>query len=137
MNPLRPITQGLLTLSLALGLLSGCKDEDPCDEGEEAIGTGCYPRQTGGSGGTGVTPQGGAPMGEGGAGTSTGNPDATFGTACESDADCGGDAPICDYEQFHYCLQTECQEGEQNEGVCPDGWTCFKYLDNPSACIKI
>ncbi len=121
-------SSSLVLLSLLLAF--GCKDEEPCDGDEQAVGTGCFPRNAGGSGGSG----GGSPA-EGGA--PSGNPDATFGTPCESDADCGGDAPICDYKQFHYCLQTECEAGEQNEGACPEDWTCFKLAPNPSACIKL
>lgn len=129
----------LLLLSLALMALPlACKDDEPCDSDEESIGPGCFPRAAGGSSGSSSgEPTSGAGADAGGAGPGGGNPDATFGTPCESDADCGGDAPLCDNQQFHYCLQTECQEGEQNEGACPADWTCFKYEDNPSACIKL
>ncbi|RYZ09478.1 MAG: hypothetical protein EOO73_04065 [Myxococcales bacterium] len=135
MNSFSRAATALSTFCLVLGLLPGCRDDDPCDEGQESTGTGCFPRSSGGSGGLSAAPAGGA-SGEGGAAPS-GNPDATFGTACESDADCGSEAPVCDDQQFHYCLQVECQEGEANEGACPTDWTCFKYQDNPSACIKL
>lgn len=71
-----------------------------------------------------------------------GNPDATFGTHCDSNADCGGDAPLCDNKMFHYCLQTNCLEGEEHAGVCPEGWICVPPGETPdgasypSACIN-
>jgi len=138
---------GLFSLSLPLG----CKDEDPCDPGQELIGTGCFPIPSGGSSGTTSTPAAGAP-GEGGVSDSSaagasaagagsgiqppGNPDAMFGTACQTNADCGGPAPICATDPLFYCSQINCQDGEENAGACPADWVCFKYLDNPSACVN-
>lgn len=107
----------LLVLATVSVAPLACKDESPCDESEVSIGTGCFP-----------------PPEVGGAGA---GPEASFfGTPCETNDDCGGDAPVCDNVQFNYCLQIECQEGEANEGACPSGWSCFKYQDNPSACVK-
>jgi hypothetical protein len=119
----------LLVLASLLGV--SCKDEEPCDEGQESIGTGCFPKASGGSGGGGSEPMAGEQSG----GAPSGNPDATFGSPCESNDDCGGDAPVCDNKMFHYCLQTDCQEGEKNAGVCPEGWMCVSSAGNPSACI--
>jgi hypothetical protein len=133
---------GLLVLASCLLGPLGCKDEEPCDPGWVAIDTGCWPEDVGGSGGASAvaTPEAGAsgdaaaPI-AGGAGEPTGNPDATFGTPCETNDDCGGPAPICATDPLFYCSQIECQEGEANEGACPADWTCFKYMENPSACV--
>lgn len=137
----------IATLAL-LGLLAaaGCKDEEPCDAGEESIGTACYPVASGGSAGSASAPVAGAPA-EGGAadvpggsgGTEPlGNPDASFGTPCEANTDCGGDAPICATDPLFYCSQIDCSAGEANEGACPAGWTCFpKAADHPSACVNL
>lgn len=133
----------LLTFALLLGALAGaCKDEQPCDPEQVSIGTVCFPAEAGGSAGTGAA-QAGAPSDAGaGAGGEAapgepGNPDAGFGTPCETNADCGGDAPVCATDPLFYCSQLECDAGEANEGVCPEGWTCLKYLDNPSACVNL
>jgi hypothetical protein len=134
----------LLVSGLLAALPSACKDRDPCDSDQQSIGTGCFPRPSAGGGGTssaapGATGDGGA-LDSGGAtsdGEPVGNPDATFGTSCETNADCGGDAPVCATDPLFYCSQIECQEGEANAGACPEGWTCLKYLDNPSACVNL
>lgn len=122
----------LLVWSLLTLALVACKDEEPCDEGQDSIGTGCFPRASGGSGGS-DTPEPSA--GESSGGAPAGNPEATFGTPCESNDDCGGDAPVCDNKMFHYCLQIDCQPGEKNAGTCPEGWSCISSEGNPSACI--
>jgi hypothetical protein len=136
---------GLLAL-LCLLLAPGCKDEEPCDDGQESIGTVCYPAATGGSAGSSSLPQAGAP-GEGGAADPAGgasgseppgNPDATFGTPCQANDECGGDAPICATDPLFYCSQIDCSAGEANDGACPAGWTCFpKAPDHPSACVNL
>ena len=136
----------LFALLGALSLLGACKDDSPCDPGQEIKGTGCFPIAAGGSGGKSALPQAGAPD-AGGAGTDEpmagasgieppGNPDAMFGTTCQTNADCGGPAPICATDPLFYCSQIECQDGEVNAGACPADWVCFKYLDNPSACVN-
>ena len=138
--------------ALAIGLVGlcvaayGCKDKDPCDPGQEFDAIGCFPvGGTGGSAGkASVVPQAGAPdaggaePAAGGAGgiEPPGNPDAVFGTMCASNADCGGDAPVCATDPLFYCSQIYCQDGEANAGSCPADWVCFKYLDNPSACVN-
>jgi len=130
---------GLCALSTALS----CKDSDPCDAGQELVGSGCFP----------IPPSGGAPgagglgdVAPGGAGASTagapsgvespGNPDATFGTKCQSNADCGGPAPICATDPLFYCTQIDCQAGEANAAVCPDQWVCIHLPPQPSACVN-
>jgi hypothetical protein len=150
--------------SLVLGLCGlsalpfGCKDNDPCDPGQEFVSIGCFP-VTGGSasagkaganphagaaddaGGANGEPSAGGANGEPSAGGANGveppgNPDAMFGTQCATNADCGGDAPVCATEPLFYCSQIDCQDGEANAGSCPADWVCFKYLDNPSACVN-
>ena len=146
-------------LALLIGLLPlACKDTSPCDAGEKATGIGCFPEDKGGSagkssstagsdsGGAPATSDGGAPpasgagvpdTGTGGSGVEPwGNPDATWGSHCEANKDCGPDAPICATAPLFYCTQVDCQEGEANFGVCPTGWDCFKYLDNPAICFN-
>jgi hypothetical protein len=127
----------LLLLGLSASLLA-CKDENPCDPDQESIGTGCYPVVAGGGAGGTSTPLAGAPS-EGGAGAEpvAGNPDATFGTPCESDAECGGDAPVCATDPLFYCTQLDCNEGEQNAGVCPEAWSCVHLPPQPSACVNL
>lgn len=139
------IKLGAAAVLALLGLLGvalpGCKDEDPCDPGEEPIGTACYPVAAGGSGGSAGTPQAGAAneggAADGAAGAPASNPDATFGTPCQVDAECGGDAPVCATDPLFYCTQLDCKDGEANAGACPDGWTCILLPPNPSACVNL
>jgi hypothetical protein len=137
----------VVVLGLLAALPVGCKDESPCDPGQEATGVGCFPikMSTGGSSNGGTTmPEAGqagdasaGAAGEvGAAGAPAGNPDATFGTMCQTNADCGGDAPICATDPLWYCSQINCDDGEENAGACPADWVCFKYGDNPSACVN-
>jgi hypothetical protein len=139
---------GLALLLLAFGALPlGCKDEDPCDPGQELVGTGCFPIASGGSAGSSSGTPGGAPSEAGAAGEASpggsgsgieppGNPDAMFGTTCASNADCGGPAPICATDPLYYCTQIDCLEGEENAGVCPANWVCIHIAPNPSACVN-
>jgi hypothetical protein len=120
-----------------------CKDGEPCDPGMESIGTACFVEQVepseGGSSGM-DEPLAGAPSSEAGAPSQPGgNPDATFGTPCmlDDDSECGGPAPVCATDPLFYCIQIDCQEGEANEGACPEGWTCYKQEGSPSACINL
>lgn len=132
----------LVTFGL-LGLLPlACKDTDPCDPGQEIKSTGCFPVKPSGSAGKGSVSNGGEPSAEagasaGGAGSGVepwGNPDATWGSPCEHNAECGPDAPICATAPFNYCSQIDCQDGEANAGVCPDTWVCFKFEPYPAIC---
>jgi hypothetical protein len=136
----RQLLAGALLLA---ALASACKDDEPCDPGQVSIGTACFPAEIGGSGGSTGAASAGAPSDGGDAaggepaqgGPRT--PDASFGTPCETNADCGGDAPVCATDPLFYCSQLDCDVGEANDGVCPEGWTCLKYLDNPSACVNL
>lgn len=107
---------GLWLLCAGLLLIGACKDDDPCDDGQDSIGTGCFAK----------TPGAGEPP----------EPEAMFGDTCKTNDDCGGLAPICATDPLFYCSQIDCEAGEANEGACPEGWRCFKYLDNPSACVN-
>lgn len=128
--------QGRCLLYVGMLLAVACKDEEPCDDDQESIGTGCFAKSTGGSGGSQSTAGESGEGGAVGAVEPPGNPDATFGTSCETNTDCGGLAPTCATDPLFYCSQIECQDGEANEGACPEGWRCFKYLENPSACVN-
>jgi hypothetical protein len=128
-------------LSWCLGLLLplACRDESPCDDDQDSIGTGCFAKKVdepaeGGSNGVA-----GAPSGAGAPGGPSGNPDATFGTPCtlDDDSECGGPAPVCATDPLFYCIQIDCLEGEANEGACPSDWTCYKQAGSPSACINL
>jgi hypothetical protein len=133
-----------LGLVCSLGAPAACKDTDPCDEGQESIGTGCFPQAAGGSSaGSSSRPDAGSPSdagaadGGGGNAAPVGNPDATFGTPCETNAECGGDAPVCATDPLFYCTQLDCKDGEANAGACPDGYTCVLLPPNPSACVNL
>ena len=136
---------GLALLALSV-LPPACKDKNPCDPDQHAVGTSCLFDDTGGSGSK-PAPQAGAPSDAGAADAVAGapsgieppgNPDATFGTTCASNADCGGPAPICATDPLFYCIQINCSPGEEHEGECPaKDWVCFpKDAKNPSACVS-
>lgn len=138
---------GHLGLLAAVLVTSGCWDEDPCDPGQDLKDMYCYAAASGGSsGGSGVAGSGeGGSSGEAGlAGASGAGGDAgappttsTFGVACSSEAQCGGDAPIC-APPLGYCTNINCGPGEANEGICPEGWTCYPASGgNPSACLQL
>ena len=131
---------GLLALLCLLVAPPGCKDSEPCDPGQESVGTACFLTMTGGRASqAGASNDAGASDGgvaSGGA-PAVGNPDATFATPCESNADCGGDAPVCATDPLFYCTQLNCKDGEENAGACPDGWTCVLLPPNPSACVNL
>lgn len=136
---LRPAS--LLALLGALGLFGGCKDDDPCDAGEiERYGQ-CYPAPSQSGGGSAGSGMAGADPGAGLAGSPA--IDTPFGTDCQDDtdsSDCGGLAPVCadlaPLGQSRFCTQIHCAAGEDNDGVCPEGFTCFAVSGYPSICIK-
>jgi len=142
-----------LSLALMLGLLglgglvAGCKDDSPCDPGQEERNSQCYPVATGGAGGagsTGGTAAGGTDAaGAADAAAGAAAVETAFGTECADTAgssDCGGEAPLCadltPLGQTVMCTQINCAEGEANAGVCPSGFTCFAVPGHPSVCIK-
>lgn len=122
----------------------GCKDDNPCDEGQEVRNAACYP----------VAAAAGAGSGSAGAGGDDAASDADAGTdppaavqaevgqACADTAghsDCGGNAPICaPLPSGTACTQILCLAGEVNEGACPDGWTCLQArpMPTPSVCLN-
>jgi hypothetical protein len=120
-----------------------CRDGDPCDPGQDLIGTFCYDHASGGAASGGATSDAGAAQAEAGANEggapqeSGNNPNATFGTPCTDVSQCGGPAPICVPAPLNYCSQLDCHDGEANAGVCPAKWTCYKYLDNPWTCVNL
>jgi hypothetical protein len=140
---------GTLVL-LGAALIAACADKDGCGEGFEERNSYCYPVEESASGGAagegtagGSTEGGAGGATSGGAGGETGSgggeADVPFGAACESDEDCGGDTAVCVNEPVVLgCTNTDCDEGEANEGICPSDWTCFPASNgNPSACIQL
>jgi hypothetical protein len=136
---------GLVSLAL------GCKDDSPCDEGQEYLLAGCVPVAAAGSGGggTGGTGSAGTQGGEtdGGIGTDTGTAapagvQAEVGDPCQdttASSDCGGNAPICaPLPSGTACTQILCLDGEPNAGACPADWTCLQArpMPDPSVCLK-
>ena len=139
--------------ALLLGFVAafGCKDEEPCDEDQDSIGTGCYakpePEPEPAEGGSPSVSEGGAPSAAGGAMSEggwpggiepPGNPDAMFQSDCVSNKDCSEEAPICLIAPGPlYCSQIDCLEGEVNAGACPQGWVCFQLnAETRSACLN-
>jgi hypothetical protein len=140
---------GIVWLSL------GCKDDSPCDEGQEVRNAACYPVEatagTGpGSAGAGAgaagdetaSDAGGGTAGDAGGGTDMpAGVQAEVGQACADTAahsDCGGNAPICaPLPSGTVCTQILCLAGEANEGACPGGWTCVQArpMPTPSVCL--
>jgi hypothetical protein len=138
----------LSCLGLA-SLCSGCKDDSPCDEGQEVRNAACYPVATAGTG----SGSAGSESGSAGSDGDTASDDssgtdppagvqAEVGQACADTAahsDCGGHAPICaPLPSGTACTQILCLPGEANEGACPSGWTCLQArpMPTPSVCLK-
>lgn len=136
----KAFTLAITTLGIVGHALSGCWEAE-CDPGQIERGGVCFEapasNEAGAAGTPSDTPDGAA--GAGGGGGSQEPPLDTFGKTCSSDEDCaGGNAPICG-GPLAYCIQINCEEGEANEDVCPEGWMCLPKSANPqgiSACIK-
>jgi len=128
---------GLSSL-LALCSLAGCWDSDPCDPGQVFRGGACFPDTAGSSGSGGVDAGGEAgAAAEPTAGAPAVGTESTWRKACTTDADCGGDSPLCATSPLNYCTNINCSPGEANAGICPMGWTCFPAsASNPSACVN-
>jgi hypothetical protein len=124
----------LVGLSLAL---FACKDDAPCDEGQEDRLGNCYPLAAAGSPGAAGTSAEPVDPGDGGVQAV----DAVIGQPCTDTAassDCGGPAPICaPLPSGTVCTQILCLEGEPNAGACPSGWTCVPSAGNPSVCLNL
>lgn len=100
--------------------LGACWETDMCDPGQILKDNVCYP-----------APPPPPPPKEGGAG------EDTFGKTCSTQEDCaGGNATICGAPQLPMCTQINCQAGEENQGICPSGWTCLTVPPNPSVCLR-
>jgi hypothetical protein len=136
-----------LTRMGLVSLLLGCKDDSPCDPGQELLDGACVPIAAAGSSGSGSAgAEGGITDGaDGGIGTETGVPagvQAEVGDPCEdttASSDCGGNAPICaPLPSGTACTQILCLEGEVNAGSCPTGWTCLQArpMPDPSVCLN-
>lgn len=138
---------GMCLISLPLG----CKDDSPCDEGQEMQNGACVPVAAAGSAGTGGGGTGGGGT-DAGIGTDTGRggtaTDAPAGVQTEvgdpcadttASSDCGGNAPICaPLPSGTVCTQILCLAGEVNAGACPVGWTCLQArpMPDPSVCLN-
>jgi hypothetical protein len=127
----------------------GCKDDSPCDEGQEVRNVSCYPVAAAAGTGSGSAGAGGEDTaGEDTDSDASAGADppagiqAEVGQTCADTAahsDCGGNAPICaPLPSGTACTQILCLAGEANEGACPSGWTCLQArpLPSPSVCLK-
>ena len=144
-------TRASLLCPLGMALLASswaCKDDSPCDEGQEERNASCYPIAAAGSaqaGGAAVGPGGAAGGPDGGLGNDSGEPagvQAEVGQPCTdttASSDCGGSAPICaPLPSGTACTQILCLDGEPNAGACPAGWTCVQArpMPDPSVCLN-
>jgi hypothetical protein len=125
---------------MLLGLPLACKDDDPCDPGqEERPPNDCYPVSGGSAGAGGSTGEAGEGDSDSGAPAPGG--DFEFGQPCADSAgssDCGGIAPICvPLPSGSVCTQALCLDGEPNAGVCPAEWPCTAIPGFPSACLNL
>jgi hypothetical protein len=130
---------GSLACLASLSLFA-CKDDSPCDEGqEERLGAACYPINAGGTPGAAGTSA--LPVDAGLGLTDGPGVDAVIGQACAdttASSDCGGAAPICaPLPSGTVCTQILCLDGEPNAGVCPSDWMCLPSAGNPSVCLKL
>lgn len=125
-----------------------CKDDEPCDPGQEERSAGaCFPMAMGASGAAGspgaAGTQGSGDDPDAGAGAGGAPPavDAEVGQPCADttgSSDCGGRAPICaPFPAGSTCTQILCQDGEPNAGVCPADAPCVTFGSNPSVCFPM
>jgi hypothetical protein len=143
----------VLSWSLALWLALACKDDDPCDPGQEERSAGaCFPIMmagnagqqgeagTDGGGGTGG-PGEEADAGGDGAAEAPPAAEAEVGQPCSdttASSDCGAPAPICaPFPAGAACTQILCLDGEPNAGVCPANAPCITPPGNPSVCFPM
>jgi hypothetical protein len=128
---------------LGLSCLSAsCKDESPCDDGQEERNAGCYPIAAGSAGVGGQSAVDSAAV-DSGTGMDSAAPvgsQAVVGQPCADTAgssDCGGPAPICaPLPAGAVCTQIFCLDGEANAGACPSDWPCRTIGANPSVCLN-
>jgi hypothetical protein len=119
----------LAAVSCGLGL-AACIPEDACDPGYIHDHGFCYKD----AGLVYPTVDGSSEDG----GESPGNPNATFGTPCDSQDDCGGIAPVCGGPELPICTNINCLDDRE---LCPSDWQCLdikKYGQLPgidSVCV--
>ncbi|MEO8181309.1 MAG: hypothetical protein ABI895_20935 [Deltaproteobacteria bacterium] len=131
-----------------VGLSLGCKDDSPCDEGQEVRNAACYPVAAAAGSGSGSDDTGDDTAGDDTASDAGGGTDPPAGVQAEvgqpcadtaAHSDCGGHAPICaPLPSGTVCTQILCLAGEVNEGACPSGWTCLQArpMPTPSVCLN-
>lgn len=110
--------------------IAACDPSDPCDPGYFEDHGYCYLLDGGFDWRDAALDE------DGGADS---NPNATFGSPCVKQSDCGGIAPICGGPMLPLCTQIQCLDTT----LCPAGWQCFditKYAQEiapgvTSACI--
>lgn len=113
--------------------IAGCDPKRPCDEGYFADHGFCYLVDAG----TDWFVDGAVGLDDGG--TVEQNPDATYGTPCKLQSDCGGVAPVCGGPMLPLCTTINCESAG-----CPSGWSCIDVTKYPgvapgvmSVCIEI
>ncbi|MET0339798.1 MAG: hypothetical protein ABW252_02305 [Polyangiales bacterium] len=109
------MSRALTSLLAPLLALVACLPDNPCDPGDYHDHGACYPRSS--MQDAGPLLDAAMPVDAGG-----GDPTATFGKACTSDAECGGVAPTCAVPQLPYCTALNCLD---RPGICPSRWTCL------------
>ena len=108
-----------MSISLALRLVLGCGDSEPCDKDQELVNNSCInisDDDDGGMGGFGGTigPQ---------------EPSSDCGVVCTEDTECGGDAPTCAKvpgAEEGICSVLGCVATPESV-ICPIGWSCLSF----------
>jgi hypothetical protein len=118
-----------------LGLVA-CDPSDPCDSGYRADHGYCVLADAGFD----WFPDAQVLDADGGEPPAS-NPDATFGSPCVLQSDCGGMAPVCGGPMLPICTDINCLDTGTN--TCPSGWECIdvtKYMASApgvnAVCIK-
>lgn len=120
--------------------LGACDPDDPCDPGYYPDHGACL--RTAASpdaGSAGRAAEADADAGESYGAKPPFNA-ADFGTACSTDADCRGSAPVCGGAMFPICTAVNCKDGSV---ACPESWTCLDiaaFSPDPtirSACVQL
>ncbi len=105
-----------LSVALVLGLAGACKEDTPCDPGQNLVDGFCMPG----------TPDAAAPMPTEDAATPTEATGAsTFGRTCATSAECTAPADYCANPPGN-CTAKGCVA---DPTVCPQGWSCLSAFD--------